>query len=74
MQNIQYLVGKEVEVIANGMNYTGILIEVSDTEVHLRTPLQWVALPAESVSTVKLRGAMEREPDREAQGEPAKEG
>jgi len=74
MQNIQGLVGKEVEVIANGMNYTGILIEVSDTEVHIRTPLQWVALPAESVSAIKLRGAVEREPDREAQGEPAQEG
>jgi hypothetical protein len=74
MQNIQDLIGKEVEIIANGMKYAGILIEVSDTEVHIRTPLQWLALPAESVSTVKLRGAVEREPDREAQGEPAKEG
>jgi hypothetical protein len=70
MQNIQELVGKEVEVLANGMSYTGTLIEVSDTEVHLRTPLQWVALPAESVSAVKLRGAVEREPEREGQGEP----
>jgi len=56
MQNIQGLVGKEVEVIANGMNYTGILIEVSDTEVHIRTPLQWVALPAESVSAISSGG------------------
>ncbi|HLE40418.1 MAG TPA: hypothetical protein VI956_02815 [Nitrospirota bacterium] len=69
MQNIQDLIGKEVEVMANGMKYAGILIEVSDTEVHIRTPLQWVALPAESVSTVKLRGVVEREPEREAQGE-----
>ena len=69
MQNIQDLIGKEVEVMANGMKYAGILIEVSDTEVHIRTPLQWVALPAESVSAIKLRGAVEREPEREAQGE-----
>ncbi len=68
MQNIQDLVGKEVEIIANGMNYTGILIEVSDTEVHIRTPLQWVALPAESVSAVRLKDSFEREPEREAQG------
>ncbi len=74
MQNIQELVGKEVEVFANGMSYTGVLIEVSDTEVHLRTPLQWVALPAESVSSVRLRGAVEREPEREGQGEPTQEG
>jgi hypothetical protein len=64
------LIGKEVEVIANGMKYTGVLIEVSDAEVHLRTPLQWLALPAEGVSSVKLRGAVEREPEREGQGEP----
>ncbi len=70
MQNIQNLIGKEVEVLANGMNYTGVLIEVSDTEVHLRTPLQWVALPAESVSTVRLKDSFEREPEREAQEEP----
>ncbi len=74
MQNIQDLVGKEVEVIANGMSYTGVLIEVSDSEVHLRTPLQWVALPSESVSAVRLKGSVESEPEREAQGGPAQEG
>lgn len=71
MQNIQSLIGKEVEVMANGMKYAGTLIEVSDTEVHIRTPLQWVALPAESVSTVKLKGSSEREPEREGQEGPA---
>ncbi len=70
MQNIHDLIGKEVEVIANGMSYTGVLIEVSDTEVHLKTPLQWVALPAESVSAVRLKDSFEREPHREAQEGP----
>ncbi len=74
MQNIQNLIGKEVEVLANGMSYVGTLIEVSDTEVHLRTPLQWLALPAESVSAVRLKGSVEIEPEREGQGGPAQEG
>ncbi len=49
------MVGKKVEVIANGLSYTGVLIEVSDTEVHLRGSMQWIALPAASVSSVKLK-------------------
>lgn len=50
------LIGKEVEVIANGMKYRGTLIEVSDAEVHLKTMMQWLALPATSVSQIKLAG------------------
>jgi len=54
MQDIRELLGKEVEILANGMSYRGTLVEVSDTEVHLKTPMQWVALPASSVGQVKL--------------------
>ncbi|HEX9021133.1 MAG TPA: hypothetical protein VF903_07720 [Nitrospirota bacterium] len=54
MPDIQSMIGKEVEVIANGMKYRGVLIEVSDAEVHLRGPMQWIALPASAVSSVKL--------------------
>jgi hypothetical protein len=49
------MIGKEVEVIANGLSYTGILIEVSDTEVHLKGLMQWIALPVSSISVVKLK-------------------
>ncbi|HUI66785.1 MAG TPA: hypothetical protein VL087_01070 [Nitrospirota bacterium] len=55
MPDIQSMIGKEVEVIANGLSYTGVLIEVSDTEVHLKGPMQWIALPVSSVSVVKLK-------------------
>lgn len=68
-QNIQDLVGKEVEVLANGTRYCGTLIEVSDEEVHIKTPLQWLALPASSVNEVKLKDSAHREPEREGQGE-----
>lgn len=54
MDEIQYMLGKEVVVIANGVRYSGILVEVSDTEVHLKGVLQWITLPASSVSTIKL--------------------
>ncbi len=57
MPDISELVGKEVEVLANGMSYRGTLVEVSDTEVHLKTSMQWVALPASSVSQIKAVAA-----------------
>jgi hypothetical protein len=57
MPDILSMIGKEVEVFANGMRYTGTLIEVSDTEVNLKCPLQWVTLPVSSVSEIKLKEA-----------------
>jgi len=65
MSDIQSMLGKEVEVIASGMTYRGVLIEVSDVEVHIRTSMQWVALPVSSVSAVKLAGEVKREAERE---------
>ena len=57
MPDIQSMIGKEVDVIANGMNYSGVLIEVSDTEVHLKASFQWISLPVSTVSEVKLKGS-----------------
>ncbi len=65
MADIQSMIGKEVEVFASGTTYRGILIEVSDTDVHLKTAMQWISLPAQSVSAVKLVGETSRETDRE---------
>jgi hypothetical protein len=55
MPDLRDMIGKEVEVLANGMSYRGTLVEVSDTEVHLKTMLQWVALPASSVGQIRLQ-------------------
>ena len=55
MPDIQSMIGKEVEVIANGLSYTGVLIEVSDTEINLKGSMQWITLPASTVSVVKLK-------------------
>ncbi len=65
MPDIQNMIGKEVEVIANGTTYRGVLIEVSDIEVHIRTSLQWISLLASTVSEVKLAGEARRESGRE---------
>jgi limonene-1,2-epoxide hydrolase len=53
MPDIIEMIGTEVEVIANGMSYTGVLIEVSDTEVHLKGMLGYVSLPTSGVTEVR---------------------
>ena len=53
MPDIQSMIGKEVEVIANGIRYAGVLIEVSDAEVHLKGSYQWIALPTASVTEIQ---------------------
>ncbi len=62
MADIQSMIGKEVEVIANGMLYTGVLIEVSDVEVHLKGSMQWISLPVSAVSDMKLKAGVSPRP------------
>jgi hypothetical protein len=64
MPDIQSMIGKEVEVVANGMLYTGVLIEVSDVEVHLKGAFQWISLPVSAVSDMKLKAGATLHPDR----------
>ncbi len=64
MPDIQSMIGKEVEVIANGITYRGVLIEVSDTDVHLKSTMQWMSLPASTVSSVRLANELKRDAER----------
>jgi hypothetical protein len=54
MPGIQEMIGKKVDVFANGIIYSGELIEVSDAEVYLKGSMQWLSLPASSVSEIRL--------------------
>ena len=54
MQDPMVMIGKEVEVIANGMSYRGKLIEVSDVAVHIQSQMQYLSLPARDVTDVRL--------------------
>ena len=53
MPNIMEMIGKDVEVIANGVSYKGVLVEVSETEVHLKGMLGYVSLPTSGVTEVR---------------------
>ena len=65
MPDIQSMVGKEVEVIANGVSYRGILVEVSDTEVSIKCMMQWVSLPVSAVGAIRIAGWEGKEPVRD---------
>jgi hypothetical protein len=54
MPDVQEMIGKEVEVTSNGMHYRGVLIEISDVEVHIKSQFQYVSLPVSSVTEVRL--------------------
>ncbi len=47
------LIGKEVEVTAQGVLYRGTLVEVSETEVFLKGELGWIQLQVELVSSIR---------------------
>lgn len=55
MADIQSMINKDVVVMANGMKYTGVLIEVSDAEVQLKGPFQWITLATSSVNEIRLK-------------------
>jgi hypothetical protein len=61
MPDVQEMIGKEVEVTANGMHYRGVLVEVSDVEVHIKSQLQYISLPASSVTEVQLAEGSNRQ-------------
>ncbi|HTG02336.1 MAG TPA: hypothetical protein VK654_17270 [Nitrospirota bacterium] len=68
MPDVQSMIGKEVEVIANGVVYRGVLVEVSDTDIHLKSRMQWMSLPVSMVNAVRLADVSAREPEREGIG------
>ncbi len=47
------LVGREVEVITQDVVYRGILVEVGETEVHIRSESGWLAIPVANIAEVK---------------------
>ncbi len=55
MPELHTMLGKEVEVMANGLTYTGVLMSVTDNEVYLKGMLQWFFIPTNTVNTINLK-------------------
>lgn len=67
--DINEMIGKEVELIANGVEYRGILVEVSDESVFLKTTSQWIELPTPNVSAMRLADSISHGPEEDASGD-----
>ncbi len=57
---IKYLIGKEVEVVANGIVYRGRLIEVGIEEVYLKGDTGWITLMTADIDDIRKAGAAKR--------------
>ncbi len=50
---MEYLIGKVVEVTANDISYSGRLVEIGETEIHLESDSGWIVIPIEQVASVQ---------------------
>jgi hypothetical protein len=50
---MESLIGKKVEVGIVGLVYTGKLVEVGETELHLESDAGWLAIPLSQIVYVK---------------------
>ena len=48
------MIGKTVNVMADGIMYSGKLIEVGDKDVHLQAETGWIVLSLERITQVTL--------------------
>lgn len=51
--NVIDLRGKTVEVTANDILYTGVLIEIDETDVYLQAESGWIVIPVEQVASIR---------------------
>lgn len=72
MQEIANMIGKEVVVVANDVEYRGVLIEISEDSIFLKAPSQWIEIPTAGVSSVRPAWMVE-EPKQEASDRGSKE-
>lgn len=54
---MNHLIGKSVVVEANGITYTGRLVEINETETHLETESGWMVIGNENIVTIREKEA-----------------
>ncbi len=53
---MNHLIGKIVEIEANNITYTGKLVEINETEIHLETETGWVVIMNDQIAGIKEAG------------------
>lgn len=51
--DVLYLIGKEVVVLANGIEYRGELVEINTEEVYLKTEMGWITIPVNAINDIR---------------------
>ncbi len=59
--DIKYLIGKDVQVAANGIIYRGRLIEVGMEEVYLKGDTGWITIMTTDVDNIREAKAPKRD-------------
>lgn len=62
MKQLRELIGKNVEVIANGVVYQGVLKDASDTAVSILSTSGWLEIMMSSISRISEAGAQVFQP------------
>jgi hypothetical protein len=50
---LESLKGQTVEIIYNGILYRGTLVGVSEDEIFVQTPEQWISLPLQELTEIR---------------------
>ncbi len=50
------LIEKYVEVGANDIIYSGKLVEIGETEVHLESESGWIVIPVDQIAFIRKKG------------------
>ena len=50
---MQHLTGKEVVVLTSETTYKGILVELGEKELYLKTENGWVLIPVDKIADIK---------------------
>lgn len=50
------LTGKKVEVNTMDTLYTGILVEIGESEVHIKSETGWIVIPVDRIVEIKAAG------------------
>jgi len=53
MNEVEFMKGKVVEVMANGITYKGLLTAITEDALSLQTPMQWLEIALDQVIWVK---------------------
>ncbi len=62
---VAYLVGKDVEVVANGIIYRGRLIEIGMEEVYLKGQTGWITIMTHDVDEIREMAAPKAAPKKD---------